>query len=213
RKEADKIDRLVGQPDVNFRQYSGYVTVDPDAGRALFYYFAEAAENSSTKPLVLWLNGGPGCSSIGGGAMTELGPFRINPDGKSLWYNEYAWNTMANVIFLESPAGVGFSYSNRSSDYVTGDKQTALDSYTFLVNWLKRFPGYKTREFYITGESYAGHYKALHANITGSIPGPWQDCNDAVGGNWTDSPDTVSPVIKKLMASGIISVWIYRSAH
>lgn len=69
-----------------------------------------------------------------------------------------ATNAVANVIFLESPAGVGFSYSNRSSNYVTGDKQTAADAYTFLVNWLERFPEYKNREFYITGESYAGHY-------------------------------------------------------
>lgn len=66
---------------------------------------------------------------------------------------------MANVLFLESPAGVGFSYSNSSSDYDTpGDKRTAKDSYTFLINWLERFPQYKTRDFYIAGESYAGHY-------------------------------------------------------
>lgn len=65
---------------------------------------------------------------------------------------------MANILFLESPAGVGFSYSNTTSDYVTGDKRTAADSYTFLVNWFDRFPEYKTRDFYITGESYAGHY-------------------------------------------------------
>lgn len=93
-KSADKITSLPGQPKgVNFDQYSGYVTVDPSAGRALFYYFAESQKDASTKPLVLWLNGGPGCSSIGGGAMTELGPFRVNPDGKTLWLNEYAWNS------------------------------------------------------------------------------------------------------------------------
>ncbi|MBA0821691.1 hypothetical protein Goarm_018532, partial [Gossypium armourianum] len=65
----------------------------------------------------------------------------------------------ANIIFLESPVGVGFSYSNTSSDYQhTGDKNTAKDAYAFLVNWLERFPQYETRDFYITGESYAGHY-------------------------------------------------------
>ncbi|MBA0639819.1 hypothetical protein Goklo_022826, partial [Gossypium klotzschianum] len=91
--------------------------------------------------------------------MMELGPFRINNDGKTLFRNGCAWNNVANVIFLESPAGVGFSYSNTSSDYHhIGDKSTAKDAYTFLVNWLERFPQYKTRDFYITGESYAGHY-------------------------------------------------------
>ncbi|KAI3774745.1 hypothetical protein L1987_49307 [Smallanthus sonchifolius] len=159
-KEADKISRLPGQPRRSkFNQYSGYVTVDPHHGRALFYYFAESTHKSSEKPLVLWLNGGPGCSSIGGGTMMELGPFRVNKDGKTLSINKYSWNKVANMLFLESPAGVGFSYSNKSSDYkITGDAQTAKDSYTFLVNWLKRFPEYKTRDFYITGESYAGHY-------------------------------------------------------
>lgn len=57
--QADKIEKLPGQPDgVDFDQYAGYVTVDPQAGRALFYYFVESPENSSTNPLVLWLNGG-----------------------------------------------------------------------------------------------------------------------------------------------------------
>ncbi|KAJ4724619.1 Carboxypeptidase [Melia azedarach] len=158
--ELDKITALPGQPNgVNFHQYAGYVTIDPQAGKALFYYFVESPENSSTNPLVLWLNGGPGCSSFGYGAMTELGPFRVQSDGKTLFQNNYAWNNVANVIFLESPAGVGFSYSNTSSDYQhTGDMSTAADAYTFLVNWLERFPQYKNRDFFITGESYAGHY-------------------------------------------------------
>ncbi|KAJ0533281.1 putative carboxypeptidase D [Helianthus annuus] len=157
--QLDKILALPGQPEgVNLNQYSGYVTVNPNAGRALFYYFVESPTDSSTKPLVLWLNGGPGCSSMMG-AMTELGPFRINSDGKTLFMNDYAWSNVANMLFLESPAGVGFSYSNTTSDYDrSGDKNTADDAYVFLVNWLERFPQYKTRDFYITGESYAGHY-------------------------------------------------------
>ena len=65
----------------------------------------------------------------------------------------------ANVLFLESPAGVGFSYSNTTSDFEKGgDKKTASDNYVFLLNWLERFPEYKNRDFYISGESYAGHY-------------------------------------------------------
>ncbi|XP_040996999.1 serine carboxypeptidase 1-like [Juglans microcarpa x Juglans regia] len=158
--QADKIEALPGQPGgVDFDQYAGYVTVDPKAGRALFYYFVESSQNSATKPLVLWLNGGPGCSSLGYGAMEELGPFRVHRNGNTLYQNPYAWNKVANVIFLESPAGVGFSYSNTSADYSNaGDKSTAKDSYTFLLNWLERFPQYKNRDFFIAGESYAGHY-------------------------------------------------------
>lgn len=73
---------------------------------------------------------------------------------------------MANVIFLESPAGVGFSYSNTSSDYgESGDTRTAVDAYIFLLNWLERFPEYKGRDFYIAGESYGGHYVPQLATV------------------------------------------------
>ncbi|CAN4107677.1 unnamed protein product [Withania somnifera] len=131
-KKSDKISALPGQPHgINFAQYSGYVTVDADAGRALFYYLAESSNDPTTKPLVLWLNGGPGCSSFGNGGMVELGPFRVNKDGKTLWRNQFAWNN---------------------------DEKTKQDSFTFLINWMERFPEYKYRHFYIVGESYAGHY-------------------------------------------------------
>jgi len=160
-QEADYLPQgLPGQPKgYTFKQYSGYVNIDVKVGRALFYYFAEANEDPSTKPLILWLNGGPGCSSFGYGALHELGPFRVKADGKTLYYNRHAWNRVANVLFLETPAGVGFSYSNRSADYdETGDKRTAEQSYAFLVNWFDRFPKYKNRKFYIAGESYAGYF-------------------------------------------------------
>ncbi|CAI9786328.1 unnamed protein product [Fraxinus pennsylvanica] len=151
---------LPGQPlGVKFKQYAGYVNVDEKKGRSLFYYFAEAAADPSSKPLILWLNGGPGCSSLGMGAMVELGPFGVNPDGETLYSRNFAWNKVANILFLESPAGVGFSYSNTTSDYeLSGDRRTAEDAYTFLINWFKRFPHYRTGDFYIAGESYAGYY-------------------------------------------------------
>ncbi|EEE69861.1 hypothetical protein OsJ_29661 [Oryza sativa Japonica Group] len=166
-KEDDRIAALPGQPcGVNFAQFAGYVTVDRKNGRELFYYFVESPYDASTKPLILWLNGGPGCSSLGFGAMKELGPFRVNPDGKTLSRNKHAWNNVANVIFLESPAGVGFSYSMNSSDYSdVGDQITAEDTYVFLLNWFNRFPEYKGRDFYIAGESYGGHYVPQIATI------------------------------------------------
>ncbi|KAL2230437.1 serine carboxypeptidase-like 40 [Sesamum indicum] len=158
-KESDRIERLPGQPPVKFKQYGGYVTVDRKAGRAFYYYFVEAQRSHKSLPLLLWLNGGPGCSSLAYGAMQELGPFRVHSDGKTLYKNRFAWNYAANVLFLESPAGVGFSYSNTTTDFeIGGDRKTAMDNYVFLLNWLKRFPEYKNRDFYISGESYAGHY-------------------------------------------------------
>ncbi|KAK3133553.1 hypothetical protein QOZ80_6AG0537980 [Eleusine coracana subsp. coracana] len=166
-KEADRVSALPGQPPrVNFGQYAGYVTVDEGNGRELFYYFAESPYDAASKPLILWLNGGPGCSSLGYGAMEELGPFRVNPDGKTLSRNKHAWTNLANVIFLESPAGVGFSFSKNATDYHTvGDRRTAEDAYAFLVKWLERFPEYKGRDFYVAGESYGGHYVPQLATV------------------------------------------------
>ncbi|MCL7021472.1 hypothetical protein MKW94_028336 [Papaver nudicaule] len=73
--------------------------------------------------------------------------------------NKFSWNSIANLLFIESPAGVGFSYSNTSSDLLdSGDRRTAKDALEFVIQWLERFPRYKNRDVYITGESYAGHY-------------------------------------------------------
>jgi hypothetical protein len=98
---------------------------------------------------------------VGNGLLSELGPFY--PDGSVnntyLSLNENSWIKEANIIFLESPVQVGFSYSNTSSDYDHHtDQRTAEDALQFLLNWYKKFPEYKTNELYLTGESYAGHY-------------------------------------------------------
>ncbi|KAG7653867.1 Peptidase S10 serine carboxypeptidase [Arabidopsis suecica] len=157
--EQDLVTDLPGQPDVNFRHYAGYVPVDESNGRAMFYWFFEAMDLPKEKPLVLWLNGGPGCSSVGYGATQEIGPFLVDTNGNGLNFNPYAWNKEANMLFLESPVGVGFSYSNTSSDYQKlGDDFTARDAYTFLCNWFEKFPEHKESTFYIAGESYAGKY-------------------------------------------------------
>lgn len=153
----DKIILLPGQPQVGFQQFSGYITVDDKKQRALFYYFVEAETDPASKPLVLWLNGGPGCSSVGVGAFSENGPFR--PRGQVLVRNEHSWNKEANMLYLESPVGVGFSYSTNTSSYETvNDEITARDNVVFLQRWFNKFPQYRKNNLFLTGESYAGHY-------------------------------------------------------
>ncbi|CAL1389221.1 unnamed protein product [Linum trigynum] len=153
----DEISRLPGQPHVSFRQFSGYVTVDHKKHTSLFYYLVEAETDPASKPLVLWLNGGPGCSSLGVGAFSENGPFR--PNGKNLVRNGYSWNREANMLYLETPVGVGFSYSIDNSSYLAvDDEATARSNVVFLQRWFNKFPQYRQRDLFITGESYAGHY-------------------------------------------------------
>ncbi|KAJ8760036.1 hypothetical protein K2173_010892 [Erythroxylum novogranatense] len=164
-QEDNKITSLPGQPNVSFQQYGGYIAVDESQNRALFYYFVEAESDPDSKPLVFWLNGGPGCSSLGGGGFSENGPFRPTSAG-TLLQNDYSWNKEANILYLESPAGVGFSYSKNSSFYDhVNDTITAQDNFIFLQNWLLKFPQYKNRDLYITGESYAGHYVPQFAQL------------------------------------------------
>jgi len=129
--------------------YSGYLTV---GDKQLFYWYHEATTSPSTKPLVLWLNGGPGCSSLSG-MFTENGPYVLDAH-QNITLNPYSWNKVANVLYLEQPAGVGFSHPAAP----TNDSITAADTYAGLKEFLAKHPELNNRPFYITGESYGGHY-------------------------------------------------------
>uniref|UniRef100_A0A914XFD1 Carboxypeptidase n=1 Tax=Plectus sambesii TaxID=2011161 RepID=A0A914XFD1_9BILA len=156
RKDADLIVSLPGltfQP--NFKQYSGYLNAS--ANNFLHYWLVESQDNPATDPLILWLNGGPGCSSVGG-FMTENGPFHPNQDGATLYENVYSWNKKANVLYLEAPRGVGYSYQTVDNQ-TWSDDLTAEDNYLALKDFFTNvFPEYATRQFFVTGESYGGVY-------------------------------------------------------
>nr|XP_043618826.1 serine carboxypeptidase II-2-like [Erigeron canadensis] len=219
-QKLDIVTNLPGQNfNVDFEQYAGYVTVNQENGRALFYWLTEASQDPASKPLVLWLNGGPGCSSVAFGMAEEVGPFHVNADGKSVYLNPYSWNNAANLLFLDAPAGVGYSYSNTSSDIRSnGDKRTAADSLQFLLNWLERFPQYKGRDFYLTGESYAGHYvpQLSQAIVRYNKANPGSPINIKgymVGNALTDDYSDHVGLFQFLWASGIISDQTYKKAN
>ncbi|XP_052172373.1 serine carboxypeptidase-like 45 isoform X2 [Diospyros lotus] len=202
--EADRILRLPGQPRVSFRQFSGYITVDDKQDRALFYYFVEAKTNPASKPLVLWLTGGPGCSSVGAGAFCEHGPFK--PAGDILVKHDYSWNKAANMLYLESPAGVGFSYSANKSFYSSvNDAITARDSLVFLEHWFSQFPEYKNREFFITGESYGGHYVPQLAELIIRSKAPFNLKGIAIGNPLLEFNTDLNSRAEYLWSHGLIS--------
>uniref|UniRef100_G3NFZ3 Carboxypeptidase n=1 Tax=Gasterosteus aculeatus aculeatus TaxID=481459 RepID=G3NFZ3_GASAC len=152
---ADEVKYLPGlQKQPSFKQYSGYLSVAD--GKHLHYWFVESQNKPATDPLVLWLNGGPGCSSLDG-LLTEHGPFLIQEDGETLQYNQYSWNKIANMLYLESPAGVGFSYSD-DRNYVTNDTEVSMNNYLALKEFLRLFPEFSKNELFLTGESYGGIY-------------------------------------------------------
>lgn len=162
--------QITSLPDLNTplpsALYMGYITVNQTAGRAIFYAFAESQNNPATDPLVIWFTGGPGCSGFIA-LFNENGLFSMNFTSGAPVINPYSWNTRANMIYVESPAGVGFSYSNTSSDYLTvGDLRTAGDMYAFLQGFYLDFPQFAKNDFWVTGESYGGHYVPEFAYYT-----------------------------------------------
>ncbi|KAJ7689127.1 serine carboxypeptidase [Mycena rosella] len=145
--------------DDSVKQYSGYLDIGED--KHLFFWFFESRASPSSDPLVMWLNGGPGCSSTTG-LLFELGPCNIAKSDNGTVFttrNEYSWNENANVIFLDQPANVGYSFSNRSTPgQVMNTPVAAQDVYAFLQLFVRRFDEYATLPFHLAAESYGGHY-------------------------------------------------------
>lgn len=121
--------------------------------------FFESRNDPKNDPVVLWLNGGPGCSSLTGLFM-ELGPSSIDKKIKPI-NNPFSWNNNASVIFLDQPVNVGYSYSGSS---VSNTVAAGKDVYALLTLFFHQFPEYAKQPFHIAGESYAGHYIPVFAS-------------------------------------------------
>jgi hypothetical protein len=152
---ADKVTNLPGFGEPMTDTYSGYL--DIGGGKHLHYMFFASQNNPATDPVVAWYNGGPGCSSLEGG-FQESGPYWTTTGGKTLQRNEYSWNLFSNNLFIEAPAGVGFSYCDTPSGCKHNDSSTAADNFVSLKSFFIKFPEYQKNDFWISGESYAGIY-------------------------------------------------------
>ena len=159
------LDQVLDLPGLSFvpefNQFSGYINL-AGTEKQIHYWLVEAETSPETAPLSFWTNGGPRCSGLIG-FMTEQGPFRPDANG-GLFQNPYAWNKNVNMVFLEQPVGVGFSYSTDENDYKTGDDQAAKDNLATVLGFIKKFPHLNHSELFITSESYGGHYMPTWAN-------------------------------------------------
>merc|ERR1712072_1661734 len=151
---SDKSKRLCDQ---SVKQKHGYFQIKGSKTKNYFFWMFEARSQPEAAPVVLWLTGGPGCSSEIA-LFTENGPCTVNQDGKSTTKNPFSWNRHANIIFVDQPAGTGFSYGKKKSDYDRNEKAVAEDLYWFMQELVKKYPKYHKQDFFVSGESYAGHF-------------------------------------------------------
>ncbi|KAF2200356.1 putative carboxypeptidase S1 [Delitschia confertaspora ATCC 74209] len=135
------------------KQYSGYLSVGTNMN--MWFWFFEARNNPTTAPLAAWFNGGPGCSSMIG-LFQENGPCKFNVGSSNVPVNNTnSFNNYANMIYIDQPIGVGFSYG---TDDVTSTETAAPYVWKLIQAFYASFPEYKSRDFGIFTESYGGHY-------------------------------------------------------
>ncbi|NP_001313085.1 serine carboxypeptidase-like precursor [Nicotiana tabacum] len=135
--------------------HAGYFRLAHTKAARMFYFLFESRSNKND-PVVIWLTGGPGCSSELA-LFYENGPFKLS-NNMSLVWNDFGWDKVSNLIYVDQPTGTGFSYSTDDSDIRRNETGVSNDLYDFLQEFFKAHPDYVNNDFYITGESYAGHY-------------------------------------------------------
>lgn len=116
-----------------------HIEVDPENNGHLFFWHYQNRHIANRQRTVIWLNGGPGCSSMDG-ALMEIGPYRLK-DKQSLTYNDGSWDEFANLLFVDQPVGTGFSYVN-TDGYIHELNEMAAHFITFLTKWFDLFPEY-----------------------------------------------------------------------
>ncbi|XP_023642245.1 serine carboxypeptidase-like 15 isoform X2 [Capsella rubella] len=143
-----------------FELETGYIGVGEAEEDQMFYYFVKSESNPIEDPLLVWLTGGPGCSSFSG-LVYENGPlaFKVetyNGSVPTLVSTTYSWTKVANIIYLDQPVGTGFSYSRNPLADIPSDTGSAKRVNEFLRNWLAKHPEYFSNPFYVAGNSYSG---------------------------------------------------------
>ncbi|KAJ1983244.1 hypothetical protein H4R34_001400 [Dimargaris verticillata] len=169
--------------DPNVQQYSGYLNVGH--GRELFYWFFERSTASpevtrqngpvtdTNTPITLWLNGGPGCSSLFG-LFKEMGPCHVDRSANGTYLNPRSWHHTSHMLFVDQPFGTGWSKAESPAKVPLVDTSAAAaqDMLQFLYRFYDTFPQYRNLDFHIFGQSYSGKYiPALATTIVSANQG------------------------------------------
>ncbi|XP_061677323.1 probable serine carboxypeptidase CPVL [Syngnathoides biaculeatus] len=156
--EARKLSLVGNLPGQNVKSYAGYLTVNKEYNSNLFFWFFPALKPSrdDRAPVLLWLQGGPGGTSLFG-LFVEHGPYVVY---KNMTVNlrDYAWTAKYSVLYVDNPVGTGFSFTDDERGYAQNQDDVGRDLYSALTQFFRLFPEYQSNDFYATGESYAGKY-------------------------------------------------------
>lgn len=190
-KRAQKLAKV--NPSIgNITSYSGYLTTNESCGNNLFFWFFPAQENWEDAPVVLWLQGGPGSASMYG-LFEENGPFNSYESGLEM--REYSWNVKHNLIYIDQPVGTGYSFTNKKC-YPSDMTVVGEELYSAITQFLTLFPVLQENKFFITGESFGGHYiPAIGYTILKKNPNESLKVNLAglmIGDGWTDPREQIN---------------------
>lgn len=199
---------LPGAPEPLLKMHAGHIEVTPEHNGNLFFWHFQNKHIAKKQRTVIWLNGGPGCSSEDG-ALMEIGPYRLK-DQNTLTYNEGAWNEFANVMFVDNPVGTGYSYVDTDS-YVQDLNTMASQMVVFLEKWFKLFPEYEHDDLYFAGESYAGQhipYIAKHILDRNKAPQTktkWNLKGLIIGNGWIAPKEQYEAYLQYSYEKGIVA--------
>ncbi|XP_062120041.1 serine carboxypeptidase-like 11 [Humulus lupulus] len=207
-----------GRP-LPFHLETGYIGVGESENVQLFYYFVKSERNPKEDPLLIWLTGGPGCSSWSGFAY-EIGPinYKIEPYNGSLptlVLNPYSWSKISNIIFVDSPVKAGFSYSKTSLAYQIGDFIQVDHLVEFFKKWLVNHREFKSNSLFVVGDSYSGKIVPLLTQqiSNGIVEGTLRpiDLKGYILGNPVTDPSSDNYRIPFARGMSLISYELYKS--
>ena len=205
------------------KQYAGYFKLTT-GDKNYFYWSFESRNDPANDPVILWMTGGPGCSSEVA-LFGENGPCKVSEEGNSTTKNPYSWNSNATLIYIDQPTGTGYSYGN---DFDHDEVGVSNDMYDFLQQWFTKHEEFQGNDFFVFGESYGGHYvpavthKVWYENNNANSSAdtiPIQLKGVAVGNGLTDPeiqykyyPDMAASTNNHSAALGKIAVSLMRAA-